>query len=156
MFTLNSHIDRSDPDYRANFQSNKFRLDDFKEALFRVQSGGNPDAVKKHKSRGKMLARERIELLLDPGTPFIEFSALAAWGQYDDAFPSAGIVTGIGVIRGRESVIIANDATVKGGTYIKETIKKHIRAQEIALQNHLPCVYMVDRKSTRLNSSHYS
>lgn len=91
-----------------------------------------------------MLARERIELLVDPGTPFIELSTLAAWGQYEDAFPSAGIVTGLGVIHGRESIIIANDATVKGGTYIRETIKKHIRAQEIALQNHLPCVYMVD------------
>ncbi len=106
--------------------------------------GGPEEAIRKHRSRNKLLARERIELLTDPGTPFLELSTLAAFGQYDDSFPGAGIVTGIGMIHGQEAIIIANDATVKGGTYVKETIRKHIRAQEIAMQNNLPCVYMVD------------
>ena len=120
------------------------RLGDFREQQKAVQKGGTEKAREKHKSRGKLLVRERIDLLLDPGTPFLELSALAALGQYNNEFPSAGIVTGIGMIHGREAVIIANDATVKGGTYIGETIKKHIRAQEIALKNSLPCVYLVD------------
>jgi acetyl-CoA carboxylase carboxyltransferase component len=101
-------------------------------------------AVKKHKERGKLLARERIDLLVDKNTPFIELSSLAAFNLYNNEFPSAGIITGIGVIHGKEVMIIANDATVKGGTYIKETIKKHVRAQEIAKENRLPCVYLVD------------
>ena len=101
-------------------------------------------AVIRHNSRGKLDARSRIELLIDENTPFLELSALAAFGQYEDQFPSAGIVTGIGKIQGKLSMIIANDATVKGGTYIRETVKKHLRGQEIALQNHLPSVYMVD------------
>jgi len=106
--------------------------------------GGPQNARKKHESRGKLLVRERINLLIDPNTPFIELSPLAAYGQYEDQFPAAGIVSGIGLIHNKEVVIIANDATVKGGTYVKETIKKHLRAQEIALQNHLACVYLVD------------
>jgi len=107
-------------------------------------AGGSLSAINKHKERGKLLARERINLLVDPGTPFLELSPLAAWDMYNNEFPSAGIVTGIGVVHGREAMIIANDATVKGGTYIEQTIRKHVRAQEIAIQNHLPCVYMVD------------
>jgi len=102
------------------------------------------DSVRKHKERGKLLARERIDLLLDPNTPFLELSPLASYGLFNNEFPSAGIVTGIGVIHGRETVIVANDATVKGGTYIEQTIKKHVRAQEIAMENGLPCVYMAD------------
>ncbi|WP_066628847.1 carboxyl transferase domain-containing protein [Labilibacter marinus] len=98
----------------------------------------------RHKKRGKLLTKERIDLLVDSHTPFIELSALAAYGQYKDSFPSAGIITGIGVIEGRETMIIANDATTKGGTYVKETIKKHLRAQEIASENNLACVYLVD------------
>jgi 3-methylcrotonyl-CoA carboxylase beta subunit len=116
----------------------------YRERLALVSKGGPEGAVMRHQKRGKLLARERIDLLIDPNTPFMELSVMAAWDSYDNQFPSAGIVTGIGVIHGRETVIVANDATVKGGTYIKETIRKHIRAQEIALQNHLPCVYMVD------------
>lgn len=112
--------------------------------LRRVMRGGADTAVAKHRSRNKLLARERIDLLVDPHTPFLELSTLAAYGQYHDGFPSAGIVTGIGVIHGKQAIIVANDATVKGGTYVKETIRKHIRAQEIAMQNQLPCVYMVD------------
>lgn len=118
--------------------------DVYRSVLLNVMKGGTDSAVKKHKSRGKLLARERIDLLTDPGTPFLELSPLAAYDQYDNQFPSAGIITGIGVIKGREAIILANDATVKGGTYIRETIRKHIRAQEIALENMLPCVYMVD------------
>ena len=112
--------------------------------LREVKKGGSERALKKHKERGKLLVRERIDLLIDPNTPFLELSPMAAYGQYDNQFPSAGIVTGIGVIHGKETVIIANDATVKGGTYTKETIKKHVRAQEIAMENSLPCVYLVD------------
>lgn len=107
-------------------------------------SGGSSSAVNKHKERSKLLARERINLLVDPNTPFLELSPMAAWDMYNNEFPSAGIVTGIGVIHGREAMIVANDATVKGGTYIEQTIRKHVRAQEIAMQNNLPCIYMVD------------
>ncbi len=109
-----------------------------------VKRGGGETAVKRHKDRGKMFVRERIESLVDPDTPFLETSALAANGMYSDEAPSAGIVTGIGVIHGHQTMIIANDATVKGGTYFPMTVKKHLRAQEIALQNNLPCVYLVD------------
>ncbi len=116
----------------------------FRSRLLQVTSHGLQKAVVKHQERGKLLARERINLLVDPRTPFLELSTFAAFGQYDHAFPSAGIVTGIGLVNGRECMIVANDATVKGGTYIKETIKKHVRAQEIALKNHLPCIYLVD------------
>ena len=109
-----------------------------------VSRGGSDEAIKKHKARGKLLARERIYKLIDPNTPFLELSTLAAYDQYDNGFPSAGIVTGIGVVHGREAVIIANDATVKGGTYMQWTIRKHLRAQEIAMENKLPTIYMVD------------
>jgi acetyl-CoA carboxylase carboxyltransferase component len=119
-------------------------LTEFEEKLRTVHLGGGPDLIAKHKSRGKMLARERIDTLVDPGSPFLEFSALAALGIYEDQAPSAGVVTGIGRIEGRLAVIVANDATVKGGTYFPLTVKKHLRAQEIALENHLPCVYLVD------------
>ncbi len=116
----------------------------FSQALEHTVNRDNEAPVMKHRERGKLLARRRIQLLIDPKTPFLELSALAAFGQYNNQFPSAGIITGIGVIHGKPAVIVANDATVKGGTYIKETLKKHLRAQEIALQNHLPCVYLVD------------
>lgn len=119
-------------------------LDSLRSRLEFVTKGGPKKARDKHIERGKLLARDRINLLVDPNTPFLELSPLAAIDQYDNQFPSAGLVTGIGLIHGKEVVIIANDATVKGGTYIKESIKKHLRAQEIALQNHLACVYLVD------------
>ncbi len=119
-------------------------ISEYRKKLKEILINRSPGSIEKHTSRGKLLVRDRINLLLDPNTPFIEFSMMAANGMYQDQFPSAGIVTGIGVIQGRETVIIANDATVKGGTYVKETIKKHVRAQEIALQNHLACVYLVD------------
>ena len=144
MFQIPTHIHPHGHDYFANREHYLKLLENHRGIMHRVLQGGPPNAVEKHRSRGKLLARERIDLLVDPNTPFLELSALAANGQYKDGFPSAGIVTGIGVIQGREAVIVANDATVKGGTYIKETIRKHIRAQEIAMQNNLPCVYMVD------------
>ncbi len=144
MYTITSTIKTDSPEYQENQEHYVKILERHRRILEDVMQGGPPQAIEKHRSRDKLLARERIDLLIDPGTPFLELSTLAAYGQYDDSFPGAGIVTGIGIIHGREAIIIANDATVKGGTYVKETIRKHIRAQEIAMQNNLPCVYMVD------------
>jgi 3-methylcrotonyl-CoA carboxylase beta subunit len=141
---LSSNIDPSSAIFQERQKFNKDLLDSLRVKLESATQGGALAAREKHQSRGKLLVRHRINLLLDPNTPFIELSPLAAYGQYNDQFPSAGIVTGIGLIHGKEVVVIANDATVKGGTYIKETIKKHLRAQEIALQNHMACVYLVD------------
>ncbi len=139
-----SQIDTQSPEFRQRSQAFEQLLDEYQQKLRQAQAGGSPEAVERHKARGKLLARERVALLLDPNTPFLELSPLAANGLYGEEFPGAGIVTGVGVIHGRETMIVANDATVKGGTYVKETIKKHVRAQEIAMENHLPCVYMVD------------
>lgn len=141
---LTSKINTHSREFRNHVKEYLTVLTEYKNRLEVVYEGGSPEAVKKHHSRGKLLARERIDLLLDPNTPFLELSPLAAFGQYNDAFPAAGMITGIGVIHGRETIIVANDATVKGGTYVAETIKKHIRAQEIAMENRLPCVYLVD------------
>ncbi|MCW2619661.1 MAG: Methylcrotonoyl-CoA carboxylase, partial [Modestobacter sp.] len=112
--------------------------------LARVAEGGGERARQRHIARGKLLPRERVDALLDPGSPFLELSPLAAHGLYDDEAPAAGIITGVGRVAGREVVVVANDATVKGGTYYPMTVKKHLRAQEVALQNRLPCVYLVD------------
>src|SRR3712207_1435623 len=109
-----------------------------------VARGGGDEAIARHRGRGKLLARERIDRLLDPGSAFLELNALAAWEHYGGDAPAAGIVTGIGVVAGRECVVVANDATVKGGTYYPLTVKKHLRAQEVAAQNRLPCIYLVD------------
>src|SRR5437016_9485470 len=109
-----------------------------------VKKGGGEAAVARHKERGKMFVRDRIQAVIDSDTPFLEFSALAANGMYGDEAPSAGVVTGIGIIQGHHTVIVANDATVKGGTYFPLTVKKHLRAQEIAMQNRLACLYLVD------------
>jgi len=144
MNVLTSGIDTSSASFLERQKANRELTDSLRARLESVRSGGSPDAREKYLSRGKLPVHDRINLLLDPNTPFIELSPLAAYQQYDDQFPSAGIVTGIGMIHHKEVVIIANDATVKGGTYIKETIKKHLRAQEIALQNRLPCIYLVD------------
>jgi 3-methylcrotonyl-CoA carboxylase beta subunit len=144
MFALKSKINTGSKEFRKNREEYLSLITEFRARLQKVQQGGPDTAVKKHKSRNKLLARERIDLLVDRNTPFLELSGFAAWDQYNNQFPSAGIVTGVGLIHGQETVIVANDATVKGGTYVKETIKKHIRAQEIALENHLPVVYMVD------------
>jgi acetyl-CoA carboxylase carboxyltransferase component len=119
-------------------------VDDLKKKITQAQKGGGEEKIKLHKSRNKMLARERIDALLDPDTPFIEFNTLAGYDMYDNRAPCAGIVTGIGLVHGREVIIVANDATVTGGTYFPMTVKKHLRAQDIALENNLPCIYLVD------------
>jgi len=144
LITLKTKIDTRSEEFKNNKKEFLKLLDEYKEILKNSTRGGSERSVQKHKERGKLLARERINLLIDPNTPFMELSPMAAYNQYNNEFPSAGIVTGVGVIHGRETVIIANDATVKGGTYMQFTIKKHLRAQEIAMENHLPCVYMVD------------
>jgi acetyl-CoA carboxylase carboxyltransferase component len=128
----------------SNREAMQHLVSELRGKLETVKKGGGEAAVQRHKGRGKMLVRERIEALIDPNTPFLELSALAANGMYSDEAPSAGIVTGTGVIQGQQTMIIGNDATVKGGTYFPITVKKHLRAQEIALQNNLPCVYLVD------------
>src|SRR5881396_200047 len=130
------------------FEARRARMEELvselRERTEQVARGGGERALEKHRSRGKLTARERIDRLLDPDTAFLELSALAAWEMYDGQAPAAGMVTGIGVIEGRECVLVANDATVKGGTYFPLTVKKHLRAQEIAEQNRLPCIYLVD------------
>jgi acetyl-CoA carboxylase carboxyltransferase component len=140
---LTSQAERSDA-----FEERRARMEalvaELRERTAQVARGGGEKALEKHRSRGKLTARERIDRLLDPDTAFLELSALAAWELYDGQAPGAGIVTGIGVIEGRECVLVANDATVKGGTYFPVTVKKHLRAQEIAEQNRLPCIYLVD------------
>jgi 3-methylcrotonyl-CoA carboxylase beta subunit len=136
---------RTDDDAaRANRTAHEALLADLRTQLDRVHAGGGEVAVERHVKRGKLLVRDRVERLCDRGSAFLELSPLAAHGLYDDAAPGAGIVTGIGRVSGRLCVIVANDATVKGGTYYPLTVKKHLRAQEIALRNHLPCIYLVD------------
>ena len=133
-----------DESFIANRQWMENLCDDLRNKVAKIALGGGERARKKHLDRGKLLPRERIRRLIDPATPFLEFSQLAAYQVYDDEVPAAGLITGIGRVAGQECVIIANDATVKGGTYYPLTVKKHLRAQEIAAQNHLPCIYLVD------------
>jgi acetyl-CoA carboxylase carboxyltransferase component len=144
MAVIESRVDHASGEYRENRSYCEALLSELRARTEQVRAGGGEAAVAKHRARNKLLARERIERLCDPDTPFLELSPLAAWDMYDGDAPSAGIVTGIGVVEGQECVIIANDATVKGGTYYPVTVKKHLRAQEIAEQNHLPCIYLVD------------
>ena len=141
---IESHIDPSDATFKTNRQRMEHLVAELRERVARARQGGGAKYLQRHREQGKLPVRDRIERLLDPGTPFLEFSPLAANGMYDDEAPGAGIVTGIGRVSGREVLIIANDATVKGGTYFPMTVKKHVRAQEIALQNRLPCMYLVD------------
>ncbi len=144
METIKSQISATDPAFAANYAHQKRLVQQLRERLAQVRSGAAEDVVAVQRKRGKLLVRERLELLLDPDTPFLEVAALAAWGLHEGQVPSAGMVAGVGQVCGRECMIVANDATVKGGTYFPETIKKHIRAQEIALENCLPCIYLVD------------
>ena len=144
MSLLESRLDRRSDDFAQNARRMEALVADFRDRLLTVRAGGGPDATAKHRKRGKMTARERVDALIDRGSAFLELSPLAATGMYDDDSPSAGIVTGIGIVEGQHCVIVANDATVKGGTYYPMTVKKHLRAQEIAEQNHLPCIYLVD------------
>jgi acetyl-CoA carboxylase carboxyltransferase component len=141
---LASRVDARSDDFARNAAAMAALVDDLRAHLARVHAGGGPVAVARHRKRGKLTARDRIDRLVDPGSAFLELSALAANGMYDDDAPAAGIVTGIATISGVECVVVANDATVKGGTYYPMTVKKHLRAQEIAEQNGLACVYLVD------------
>jgi 3-methylcrotonyl-CoA carboxylase beta subunit len=141
---IKSRLDTSSPEYQAATGHHRALAEDLRKQVAKVTEGGGADAQKKHTARGKLLPRERVRALLDPGSPFLELSQLAAFGMYDDDAPCAGLITGIGRIEGREVVVVANDATVKGGTYYPMTVKKHLRAQEIAAQNRLACVYLVD------------
>ena len=144
MSILPSHVQPQSADFKSNQAFHLEEARKLEEEMGRVREGGGADLRKKHESRGKLFVRDRIRKLIDPGTPFLELSPLAAHGLYDGAAPGAGIVTGVGLVGGREVMIVANDATVKGGTYFPMTVKKHLRAQEIARENHLPCVYLVD------------
>ncbi|TET23053.1 MAG: methylcrotonoyl-CoA carboxylase, partial [Candidatus Cloacimonadota bacterium] len=144
MKRIETRIDIKSKQFQERRKYNLKLLDEFKKRYEEIRAGGSERARKKHLERGKILVRNRIELLLDKNTPFLELSSLAAIDMYDNQAPSAGVITGIGRVSGHEVMIVANDATVKGGTYFPVTIKKHIRAQEIAIKNHLPCIYLVD------------
>jgi acetyl-CoA carboxylase carboxyltransferase component len=144
MALLTSRAERDTDVFAARRARMEELVAELRERTAQVARGGGERAVERHRSRGKLTARERIDRLLDPGTAFLELNALAAWGLYDGDAPAAGIVTGIGLVEGRECVVVANDATVKGGSYFPLTVKKHLRAQEVAAQNRLPCLYLVD------------
>ncbi len=144
MAAIRSKLNPRAADFRANAERMKSLVLNLREKVGTVSMGGNQAARDKHGARGKMLPRERVRTLLDPGSPFLEIGQLAAWGMYGGDVHSASIVCGIGRISGRECVVVANDATIKGGTYYPMTVKKHLRAQEIAAQNRLPCIYLVD------------
>jgi acetyl-CoA carboxylase carboxyltransferase component len=141
---LESRVDRAGSAFAENRSRMEALVEELRARHALVAQGGGPKAIDKHRARGKLLARERVDRLLDPGSAFLELNALAAWDLYGGDAPAAGIVTGIGVVEGRECLIVANDATVKGGTYYPLTVKKHLRAQEVAEQNRLPCLYLVD------------
>merc|ERR1712136_500365 len=148
---VGSPIESQNPDYQENFTRMKALVDELKTHVSRIVLGGDSRARERHTARGKLLARDRIDQLLDPGSPFLEFSQLAAYNVYGkEEVPCAGIVTGVGRVSGVECVIVANDATVKGGSYYPLTAKKHLRAQEIAQQNQLPCIYLVDSGGANL------
>jgi 3-methylcrotonyl-CoA carboxylase beta subunit len=138
--------------FEANAAAMRALIDDLHAIVERIKQGGDERARERHLARGKLLPRERVRRLLDPGSPFLELAQLAAYGMYDDEVPCAGIITGIGRVMGRECVIVANDATVKGGTYYPITVKKHLRAQDIARENRLPCLYLVDSGGAHLPS----
>jgi 3-methylcrotonyl-CoA carboxylase beta subunit len=150
MQVLPSRLNTRSEEFRANAQHMRETVDDLRTQIARTALGGDENARAKHVARGKLLPRERVDQLLDPGTPFLEIGQLAAHGMYDGAAPAAGIIAGIGRVQGQECVIVANDATVKGGTYYPMTVKKHLRAQEIAEANHLPCIYLVDSGGANL------
>src|SRR5438105_14964751 len=143
MAVLSSQVERASDDYARRRERMEGLVAELRERTAQVARGGGERAVERHRARGKLTARERIDRLVDPGGSFLEFSALAAWDLYDGAAPGAGIVTGIGVVEGRECVIVANDATVKGGSYFPLTVKKHRRAQELAEPAHVPSLCLV-------------
>jgi 3-methylcrotonyl-CoA carboxylase beta subunit len=150
MSVIKSAISATSPAFKANAQTMSTLVGELKERLATAALGGDTRSRDRHKSRGKLLPRERVERLIDPGSPFLELSPLAAFGMYDGDIHAAGIITGIGRVSGRECVIVCNDATIKGGTYYPITVKKHLRAQEIARENRLPCIYLVDSGGANL------
>src|SRR5229473_2274996 len=150
MPVLKTALDTRSEAFRANAQAMRAVVDDLAARVAEIRKGGGEAARERHLARGKLLPRDRVRTLLDPGAPFLELSQLAAFGVYGEDIPAAGIITGIGSVMSRECVIIANDATVKGGTYFPITVKKHLRAQEIARQNNLPCIYLVDSGGANL------
>ncbi len=150
MNILESRLNPRDEQFRSNAQAMRALVDDLRAKMEKIAVGGGEAARAKHTARGKLLPRDRIQLLLDPGTPFLELSPMAAFDMYDNDAPCAGLVTGIGRVAGIECVIVCNDATVKGGTYYPITVKKHVRAQEIAKENNLPCIYLVDSGGANL------
>jgi 3-methylcrotonyl-CoA carboxylase beta subunit len=150
MTVVKSDINTRSDAFKQNAAHQRKRIAELRARVERTKQGGGERSRNRHLARGKLLPRDRIRALLDPGAPFLELSQLAAWGMYDDEVPAAGVITGIGRVSGRECVIVCNDATVKGGTYYRETVKKHLRAQEIAMDNHLPCIYLVDSGGANL------
>ncbi len=150
MTVLDSKLNTRSPEFRAAAEAMSGLVADLKDKIAKATAGGGEEARTKHLARGKLLPRDRVTLLLDAGTPFLELSPLAAYGMYKDEAPCAGIITGVGRVSGRECVIVCNDATVKGGTYFPMTVKKHLRAQEIARENRLPCIYLVDSGGANL------
>jgi len=147
---LQSSLDTRSESFRTNHAALVATVDDLAMRIARIREGGGKEARRRHLARGKLLPRDRVRTLIDPGAPFLEFSQLAAHGMYGEEIPAAGIITGIGPVMGQECVVVANDATVKGGTYYPVTVKKHLRAQEIARQNRLPCLYLVDSGGANL------
>src|SRR5271169_636192 len=150
MSVLKTKIQVRSEEFKTNSAAMAALVADLRAKVAVAELGGGDAAREKHAARGKLLPRERVRNLLDAGSPFLEFSQLAAYGMYNDDAPCAGIITGIGRVSGQECVIVANDATVKGGTYFPMTVKKHVRAQEIAAQNNLPCIYLVDSGGANL------
>ena len=150
MTTLSSLVDPQSETFRTNEAHNRVLVDELRARIAKTAQGGSESARQRHIARGKLLPRERILRLLDAGSPFLEIGALAANGLYHDEAPGAGIIAGIGRVMNREVMIVANDATVKGGAYFPMTVKKHLRAQEIAQQNRLPCLYLVDSGGANL------
>ena len=144
MSTIESCLNTRSEEFRANADYMQVLVDDLESQAALVRKGGGEKYQLRHQERGKLLVRDRIDALIDPGSPFLELSQLAAFGVYDEPVAAAGIITGIGRVAGRECMIVANDATVKGGTYYPLTVKKHLRAQEVARENRLPCIYLVD------------
>ena len=151
---LVTSVDPRSESFQENYGQLQELIKDFATRMLKTSQGGPEESRARHQARGKLLPRDRVNELLDPGSPFLELSPLAANGMYDDEAPGAGLITGIGIVSGHPSMIVANDATVKGGTYYPITVKKHLRAQEIAFANRLPCIYLVDSGGAFLPLQH--